>query len=139
MYILFWQTLPIWILSVLLKQPLQGLRIQNLQDLANFMWLKNSIFSEVESGIYIPDLNEHYQRMCSLFFNVIFFENIEISKESVYNFLLLPSDILHEPIKQFSDIIFEILCIVTRRMLNDHRKDGKYANPYEDYKKRLSV
>ena len=93
----------------------------------------------LESGIYIPDLNEHYQRMCSLFFNVIFFENIEISKESVYNFLLLPSDILHKPIKQFSDIIFEILCIVTRRMLNDHRKDGKYANPCEDYKKRLSV
>ena len=71
--------------------------------------------------------------------NVIFFENIEILKESVFNFLGLPSDILDEPTKQCSEIIFEILCIITRRMLNDYHKDDKYANPCEDYSKRLSV
>ena len=88
-----------------------------------------------ESGIHILDLNKHYQKMCLLIFdlfvdasefmlgNVIFFENIEISKDDIYNSLLLPSDILDEPTKQYLEIIFGVLCIVTRRMLNDHLKD----------------
>ena len=38
--------------------------------------------------------------------NVIFFENIEISKDDIYNSLLLPSDILDEPTKQYLEIIF---------------------------------
>ena len=72
--------------------------------------------------------------------NVIFFENIEISKDDIYNSLLLPSDIFDEPTKQCSEIIFGSLCIVTRRMLNDHLKDGKYANPCEQlYKETGSV
>ena len=97
-------------------------------------------------------MNKHYQKISSLFFdlpvdaskfmlgNVIFFENIEISKDNVHNSLLLPSDILDEPTKQCLEIIFGSLCIVTRRMLNNHLKDGKYANPCEQlYKKTVSV
>ena len=52
-------------------------------------------------------------------------------KDNVYNCLLLPSDILDEPTKQCFEIIFGSLCIATSRMLNDHLKDGKYANPCE--------
>ena len=97
----------------------------------------------LESEIHILDLNKHYQKICSLFFdlsadasefmlgNVIFFENIQISKDGIYSSLLLPSDILDEPTKQCLEIIFGSLCIVTRRILNDHLKDGKYANPCE--------
>ena len=90
--------------------------------------------------------------MCSLFFdlyvdasefmlgNVIFFENIEISKDDIYNSLLLLSDIPDEPTKHCLEIIFGNLCIVTRRMLNDHLKDGKCANPCEQlYKETVSV
>ena len=72
--------------------------------------------------------------------NVIFFENIKISKDNVRNSLLLPSDILDKPTKQCLEIIFGSLCVVTRRMLNNHLKDGKYANPCEQlYKKTVSV
>ena len=47
-------------------------------------------------------MNKHYQKMSLLFFdlsvdakelmlgNVIFFENVEISKDDVYNLLILP-------------------------------------------------
>ena len=97
----------------------------------------------LEFGIHILDLNNHYQKMSSLSFdlsvdasefmlgNVIFSENMEILKDNVYNSLLLPSDILDEPTKQGLEFIFGSFCIVTRRMLNDHIKDGKYANPCE--------
>ena len=71
---------------------------------------------------------------------VIFFENIEISKDNVYNSLLLPSDILDNLTKQCLEIIFGSQCIVTRRMLNGHLKDGKYTNPCEQlYKETASV
>ena len=61
----------------------------------------------LDSRIHILDLNEHYQKMCLLFFdlsfdasefildNAIFFEKIEMSKDNVYNSLVLPSDILN--------------------------------------------
>ena len=126
-----------------------------------FMWLQSSWFDKfvtgplwrlLESGIHILDLNKHYRKICSLFFdlsvdasevmlgNVIFFENIEISKDDIYNSLLLPSDILDEPTKQCLEIIFGSLCIVTRRMLNDHFKDGKYNNPCRQlYEETVSV
>ena len=72
--------------------------------------------------------------------NVTFFENIKISKDNVYNSLLLPPDILYEPTKQCLEIICGSLCIVTRRMLNDHLKDVKYANPCEQlYKEAVIV
>ena len=106
----------------------------------------------LEFGIHILGLNKHYQKMSSLSFdlsadasefmldNVIFFENMEILKGNVYNSLLIPSDILNEPTKQGLEFIFGSLCIVTRRMLNDHLKDGKYANPCEQlYKETVSV
>ena len=48
--------------------------------------------------------------------NVIFFENVEISKDDVYNSLILPSNILDESTKQCLEIIFGSLCIITRRM-----------------------
>ena len=61
--------------------------------------------------------------------NVIFFENVELSKDNVYNLLILPSNILDESTKQCLEIIFGSLCIITRRMLDDHLEDGKYSNP----------
>ena len=111
-----------------------------------------SLWRLLEFGIHILDFNKHYQKMCSLFFylsadasefmldNAIFFENIEISKDDIYNSLLLLSDIPDEPTKHCLEIIFGNLCIVTRRMLNDHLKDGKCANPCEQlYKETVSV
>ena len=38
--------------------------------------------------------------------NVIFFENVEFSKDDVYNSLILPSNILNESTKQCLEIIF---------------------------------
>ena len=85
-------------------------------------------------------MNEHYQKMSSLFFNlsvdakefmldnVIIFENVEISKDYVYNSLVLSSNFFDESTKQSLEIIFIISCIVTRRMLDDHLDDGKYSN-----------
>ena len=84
----------------------------------------------------ILDMNKHYQKMSSLFFglsvdekefmlgNAIFL-NVEISKDDVYNSLILPSNILDESTKQCLEIIFRSLCIITRRMLDDHLEDGK--------------
>ena len=60
--------------------------------------------------------------------NVIFCENVEISKDDVYNSLILPSNILDESTKQCLEIIFGSLCIITRRMLDGHLEDGKYSN-----------
>ena len=63
--------------------------------------------------------------MCSLFFylsvgtsefmlgNVIFFENIDISKDNVYNSLVLPSDVLAEPTKQYLEIILGV-CVLSQ-------------------------
>ena len=106
----------------------------------------------LESRIHLLDLNKHYQKMCSLFFdlsvdasefmlgNAIFFENIEISKDSVHNSLVILSDILDDPTKLCLEIIFGSLCIVTKRMFDDHLKDGKYVNPFEQlYKETASV
>ena len=100
------------------------------------------------SGIHILDMNKHYQKVSSLFFdlsddteelmfgNVIFFE---ISKD-VYNSLILPSNVLDESTKQCLEIIFGGLCIITRRMLDDHLEDGKYSNPSQQLmKKTVSV
>ena len=60
--------------------------------------------------------------------NVIFFENVVISKDDVYNLLILPSNILDESTKQCLEVIFGSLSIITRRMLDDHPQDGKYSN-----------
>ena len=43
--------------------------------------------------------------------NVISFESSKISKDNVYNSLVLPSDILDEPANQCLEIIFRNLCI----------------------------
>ena len=61
--------------------------------------------------------------------NVIFFENVELSKDDVYNSLILPSNIVDKSTKQCLEIIFGSLCIITRRMLDDHLEDGKYSIP----------
>ena len=66
---------------------------------------------------------------------VIFFENVEISKDNLYNLLVLPSNILDKSIKQCLEIIFESLCIITRRMLYDYLEDGKYSNPSQQLMK----
>ena len=67
--------------------------------------------------------------------NVIFFENVELSKDDVYNSLILPSNILDESTKQCLEIIFGSLCIITRRMLDDHLEDGKYSNSIQQLTK----
>ena len=67
--------------------------------------------------------------------NVIFFENVEISKDDVYNSLILPSNILDESTKQCLEIIFGSLCIITRRMLDGYLEDGKYSNPSQQLMK----
>ena len=67
--------------------------------------------------------------------NVIFVENVELSKDDVYNFLILPSNILGESTKQCLEIIFGSLCIITRRMLDDHLEDGKYFKPSQQLMK----
>ena len=97
--------------------------------------------------IHILDMNKHYQKMSSMIFylsvdpkefmlgKVIFFENVEISKDDLYNLLVLPSNILDKSIKQCLEIIFESLCIITRRMLNDHLENGKYSNPSQQLMK----
>ena len=61
--------------------------------------------------------------------NVIFFENIELSKNDVYNWVILPSNTLEESTKQYLEITFGSLCIIIRRMLDDHLEDGKYSSP----------
>ena len=66
---------------------------------------------------------------------VIIFENFELSKDDVYNSLILPSNILDESTKQCLEIIFGSLCIITRRMLDDHLEDGKYSNPSQQLMK----
>ena len=67
--------------------------------------------------------------------NVIFFENVELSKDDVYNSLILPSNIVDKSTKQCLEIIFGSLCIITRRMLDDHLEDGKYFNPSQQLMK----
>ena len=73
-------------------------------------WINKFVFGPLwrllESDIHVIDMNKHYQKMPSLFFdlsvdakefmlgNVIFFENVELSKDDVYNSLILPSNIL---------------------------------------------
>ena len=67
--------------------------------------------------------------------NVIFFENVELSKDDVYNSLILPSNILDESTKQCLEIIFGSLSTITRRMLDGHLEDGKYSNPSQQLMK----
>ena len=85
-------------------------------------------------------MNKHYQKVSSLFFdlsvdakefmlvNVTFIENVEIFKDDVYNSLNLPSNIFDESTKLCLEIIFESLCIVTRKMLDDTLEDEKFSN-----------
>ena len=67
--------------------------------------------------------------------NVMYFENVEISEDDVYNLLILPSNVLDESTKQCLEILLGSLCIVTRRMLDDHLKGGKYSNPCQQLMK----
>ena len=102
---------------------------------------------ELDNDCKKHDMNKHYQKISSLFFdlsvyakdfmlgNVIFFENVEISKDDVYNSLILPSNILDELTKQCLEIIFGSLCIIPRRILHDHLEDGKYSSPSQQLMK----
>ena len=86
------------------------------------------------------DLNKRYQKICFICWcyviyvgecNILYFENFKISRDNDHNTLVLPSKILVEPIRQCLEIIFGSLCIFTTRMLDNHIKDGKYADPCE--------
>ena len=97
----------------------------------------------LESGIHILDMNTHYQRMETLFSelsddsteflpgNVVFFPDIEITKDRVHDKLVAPSAKFDDSTKQCLELIFGSFSIVTRRMLNDHLKDGKYDDSSE--------
>ena len=72
--------------------------------------------------------------------NVILFENIKTSIDNIHSSLVFPSNILDELRNQCLQIIFRCLRFVTRKILDDHFKDCKYANPQVSNKtKRLSV
>ena len=104
----------------------------------------------LESAINILDINKRYKKMSSLFFdlsvdakefmlgNIIFFENVEISEDDVHDSLILSSNILDESTKQCLEVIFGSLCIVTRRMLDDHLEDVKYSNPSHQLMKKTA-
>ena len=106
----------------------------------------------LEPGINILESIMQYQKTCSLFLdfymldnvhlldNVIFFENSKTSINNIHSSLVFPSNILDELRKQCLQIIFRRLCFVTRKILDDHFKDCKYANPQvTNNTKRLSV
>ena len=94
----------------------------------------------LEFGIHILDLNNHYQKMSSLSFdlsvdasefmlgNVIFFENMEILKDNVYNSLLLPSYILDEPTKQGLEFMFLYIAEQNFGMLDRLIREKPNAN-----------
>ena len=104
----------------------------------------------LESAINILDINKRYKKMSSLFFdlsvdakefmldNIIFFENVEISEDDVHDSLILSSNILDESTKQCLEVIFGSLCIVTRRILDDHLEDVKYSNPSHQLMKKTA-
>ena len=65
---------------------------------------------------------------------------VEISKDDIYNSLILPSNILDESFKKCLEIIFGSLCIITSRMLDKHLEDGKHYNLIQQLmKKSISV
>ena len=143
--------------NILLKVVHSDLQVQSYLGGCRALGLINKFVTGLlqrflGSRIHLLDLNKHYQKMSSLFFdlsvdasefmlgNAIFFENIEVSKDNVHNSLVLPSDILDDPTKLCLEIVFASLCIVTRRMLDDHLRDGKYVDLYEQlYKETVSV
>ena len=54
--------------------------------------------------------------------NAIFFGNVKISKDDVYNSLILPSNIL-DKLTNVQKLYLGSLCIITRRVLDDHLED----------------
>ena len=64
--------------------------------------------------------------------NAIYFGNVKISKDDVYNSLILPSNIL-DKLTNVQKLYLGSLCIITRRVLDDHLEDEKYSNPDGKY------
>ena len=116
----------------------------------NNKFVTRPLWRLLESTINILDINKHYKKMSSLYFdlsvdakelmlgNIIFFENVEISEDDVHDSLILSSNILDESTKQCLEVIFGSLCIVTRRMLDDHLEDVKYSNPSHQLMKKTA-
>ena len=101
----------------------------------------------MESGIHVLDMNAHYQRICDLFSDfsfdassvlkgdVCFFPDIKIHKDKIFEALIQPSPLFDESTRQCLELIFGSLSIITRRMLDDHLKGGKYDSPSEELRK----
>ena len=95
----------------------------------------------LETDIHILDLNSHFQRMEKLFSDlsfdatnflngkVLFFPDMPVSKDDVFNKLIMPSSVFDESTKQCLELMFGCFSIVTKRMLSDHLEGGKYDNP----------
>ena len=67
--------------------------------------------------------------------NVEFFPGIPVSKDDVFEFLIKPSEKFDEGTKQCLEILFGSFSIITKRMLHDHLKGGKYDDCSEDLRK----
>ena len=82
----------------------------------------------------------HYQDLLS-FFEVcaddasafmkddkIFCDFAFVDQDVCYRKLITPDELIDNMIKQTLEIIFSGLAVITRRMLHDHVRDGKFAN-----------
>ena len=92
----------------------------------------------------VRDLNNYYQRIEELCLiisndateflngNVIFFHDFEndlMNKDHIYDRLMEQSEEFDELTKQLLEILFASFSIITKRMLHDHLKGGKYDEP----------
>jgi len=66
---------------------------------------------------------------------VLFFDDVELHKDAVFDSLIKPSESFDLSTKQCLELLFGSLSIITRRMLNDHLEEGKYDCPSETLRK----
>ena len=89
-------------------------------------------------------LNKYYQRIEEISIqisedateflkgNVTFFNDFEdglMTKDHIYDCLMQPSEKYDDLTKQILEIMFGSFAIITKRMLHDHLKGGKYSQP----------
>ena len=89
-------------------------------------------------------LNKYYQRIEEISMqisedateflkgNVIFFDDFDdglMTKDHIYDCLMQPSEKYDDLTKQILEIMFGSFAIITKRMLHDHLKGGKYSQP----------
>ena len=92
----------------------------------------------------VLSLNKYYQRIEEISMqisedateflkgNVIFFNDFDdglMTKDHIYDSLMQPSEKYDDLTKQILEIMFGSFAIITKRMLLDHLKGGKYSQP----------